>query len=165
MNSTNPTLVFVKARAATTKNGKETVLPLVPGLAAVMRLAHPLSCEPKGRVFAALPRMERVSPDFAKAGIPRIDASGRHADFHSLRHTFCTRLAVKGISLQVAMVLTRHSDPKLTTKVYTAPVCSQLPRPSSVYLISFPPSNMTHLRSHLILSQRVQSRKRHAGRL
>ena len=110
----------LKARASTTKNGREAVLPLAPGIAEALRNAPPEPQNPVGRVFASkLPRAERVSLDYQKAGIPRIDTAGRHADFHLLRYTFCTRLVRSGETLAVAMALMRHSDPKLTMKIYT----------------------------------------------
>jgi integrase len=40
-------------------------------------------------------------------------------DFHALRMTFCTMLAVDHVPLADAMHLMRHSDPKLTMKIYT----------------------------------------------
>src|SRR5207248_2020610 len=52
-------------------------------------------------------------------GIEYIDACGRRADFHSLRHTFATYLNAHGVSPCAAMELMRHSEMRLTTKVYT----------------------------------------------
>jgi len=46
------------------------------------------------------------------------DTSGRRLDFHALRATFCTLLALAGVPLNKAMHLMRHNDPKLTMKVY-----------------------------------------------
>ena len=40
-------------------------------------------------------------------------------DFHSLRYTFATKLARKGVSKRLAQELMRHSDPKLTANIYT----------------------------------------------
>jgi integrase len=47
------------------------------------------------------------------------DAAGRKAVFHSLRHTFGTNLARGGVASRVAMSLMRHSDRRLTDKIYT----------------------------------------------
>jgi integrase len=52
------------------------------------------------------------------AGIPYDTADGT-ADFHALRVTFATRLALAGVSLVQAQKLMRHSDPKLTANIYT----------------------------------------------
>ncbi len=57
--------------------------------------------------------------DLAAAGIPFMDALGRQADFHSLRHTFGTNLSRAGVLPRVAMELMRHSDLRLTMKGYT----------------------------------------------
>jgi hypothetical protein len=39
-------------------------------------------------------------------------------DFHLLRHSTATRLASQNVPLPVAMLIMRHSDPKLTAKAY-----------------------------------------------
>ncbi|MGF1451816.1 MAG: tyrosine-type recombinase/integrase [Opitutales bacterium] len=57
--------------------------------------------------------------DLAKAGIERVDGLGRKLDFHALRYTFATNLARSGAAQRLAQELMRHSDPKLTAKVYT----------------------------------------------
>jgi hypothetical protein len=49
------------------------------------------------------------------------DLEGRVADFHSLRHTFCTYLQHAGVSQREIMELMRHSDPRLTASTYTDP--------------------------------------------
>ncbi|MFN0129658.1 MAG: tyrosine recombinase XerC [Verrucomicrobiales bacterium] len=110
---------FVLARSATTKNRKDTHLPCTPALAKSLQALRPAGVAPGDRVFPKpLPRMNRMRQDLAAAGIAPIDAQGRHVDFHALRHTFCTRLALANTPIQVAMKLMRHSDPKLTTQVY-----------------------------------------------
>ena len=40
------------------------------------------------------------------------------ADFHSLRHTFCTNLHLAGVPQRETMELMRHTDPRLTAKTY-----------------------------------------------
>ena len=44
---------------------------------------------------------------------------GRYADFHSLRYTWGTYLQRNGVNSRTAMELMRHSDRKLTDKIYT----------------------------------------------
>ena len=56
--------------------------------------------------------------DFDQVGILHRDAQGRTADFHFLRHTYNTMLATNGVSPQDAMALMRHTDIRLTTRVY-----------------------------------------------
>ena len=70
-------------------------------------------------VFKRIPRIERFRRDLKKAGIPARDALGHSTDFHSLRKTFGTNLARAGVPSRVAMALMRHSDRRLTDKIYT----------------------------------------------
>lgn len=57
--------------------------------------------------------------DLRDAGIEYTDANGRDCDFHSLRHTFITNLALAGVHPAVAQKLARHSSIELTMKYYT----------------------------------------------
>lgn len=57
--------------------------------------------------------------DLEAAGIAYADASGEVADFHSLRKTYGTMLTLTGVPQRVVMELMRHSDMKLTEKIYT----------------------------------------------
>jgi integrase len=74
--------------------------------------------------------MKTFRRDLSRAGIVYQDAVGRRVDFHSLRMVFDTWLAVSGAHSRVAMELMRHSDLKLTMKIYTD--VSQLPLTASV---------------------------------
>jgi integrase len=44
---------------------------------------------------------------------------GLYADFHSCRHLFITSLERAGVRPKVAQTLARHSDIRLTLRVYT----------------------------------------------
>jgi integrase len=44
---------------------------------------------------------------------------GLFADFHANRHTFITNLAIAQVPLAMAQKLARHSDPRLTSNIYT----------------------------------------------
>jgi integrase len=105
-------------RAETTKNGKADVLPIHLGLLtefqALATTPHALT-DP---VFPKLPTMEEMRLDLCTAGIPFVEEDGRRADFHALRHTFCTNLHRAGLQRRVAMELMRHNDSRLTDKVY-----------------------------------------------
>ena len=57
--------------------------------------------------------------DLERNGIPYRDELGRYADFHALRYTWATFLQRNGVAQRFAMKLMRHSDIKLTAKVYT----------------------------------------------
>ena len=110
---------FVKVRASTTKNGKSAEMRLLPELVEELnklKACGVLDTEP---VFKSIPRIERFRRDLIKAGIATKDANGRKAVFHSLRHTFGTNLTRGGVASRVAMSLMRHSDRRLTDKIYT----------------------------------------------
>ncbi len=85
-------------------------------------------------VFAKLPRIKRYRQDLELAGIPYVDDRGKVFDFHALRNTFCTLLQANGVPLREAMELMRHSDAKLTTKIYTD--AGHLPLRASVLKIN-----------------------------
>jgi integrase len=110
---------FVKVRASTTKNGKSADIRLLPELAAALGELDGNGGHSDELVFKGIPRIERFYRDLKKAGIPLQDALGRKAVFHSLRHTFGTNLARGGVARRVAMAVMRHSDGRLTDKIYT----------------------------------------------
>jgi integrase len=109
---------FVLVRASTTKNGKVAPMCLHPELAAALR-EHKGESHPEDLVFKRFPRIERFKRDLKKAQVAYQDALGRFADFHALRKTFGTNLAKAGVPRRTAMSLMRHSDGKLTDKIYT----------------------------------------------
>jgi len=93
---------------------------------AALRSIRAVDAAPFAYVFnGRVPRMKTFRRDLARAGIVYQDAAGRRVDFHSLRMVFATWLAVGGVHPRVAMELMRHSDLKLTMKIYTD--ASQLP--------------------------------------
>ena len=57
--------------------------------------------------------------EYLRGTIPKKDEAGKVIDMHSLRHTYCTRLARAGVPLQMAQRLMRHSTPALTANFYT----------------------------------------------
>ena len=86
---------------------------------------------PEALVFPErVPVMKVVHQDFKAAGIPQVDERGHKVDFHALRMTFITRLQRAGVSPREAMELARHSDMRLTMKVYTD--VAQLPLAASI---------------------------------
>jgi site-specific recombinase XerC len=62
---------------------------------------------------------DMIQADLKDAEIPYTDDSGRDVDFHALRHTFITNLALAGVHPAVAQKLARHSSIELTMKYYT----------------------------------------------
>lgn len=109
---------FAIVRASTTKNSKVAPMALHPELVAVLR-AIKAESQPDELVFKKFPRIERFKRDLIKAGIPYQDTLGRFADFHALRNTLCTNLAKANVPRRTAMSVMRHSDGKLTDKIYT----------------------------------------------
>jgi integrase len=111
---------IVCAPASITKNKKEAKLPLRPEVVEALRSIRPVDATPFQWVFhGQVPRVRTFQKDLARSGIAYIDDSGRRMDFHALRVTYCTMLAVNNVPLAEAMYLMRHSDPKLTMKIYT----------------------------------------------
>ena len=109
----------IALRAETTKNGKADVIWLHDALVRGFRALAEAEHKPTDKVFPRLPSMEQMRLDLCEARIPFVDEHGRRADFHALRHTFCTNLQRAGHSQRVIMELMRHSDRRLTDKIYT----------------------------------------------
>ncbi len=106
---------FLLLRGNITKNGKDAMIYLHADLKNELGFLRHLK---KNDLAFEVPRSRVIRRDYARAEIVD-DESGRRTDFHSLRYTFCTRLAQSGVSPQVAKELMRHSDIRLTTDIYT----------------------------------------------
>ncbi len=112
-----PTVVV---RASISKNARTERLPLKSDVVQLLRAMRPDLCQPFEWVFGnRVPNMDTFHRDLKRAGIPPTDAHGAKYDFHALRHTFITMMNAAGVAPRVAMSLARHSDMKLTMKVYT----------------------------------------------
>jgi integrase len=109
---------FVLVRASTTKNGKSAPMRLHPEVVKELEEIRGNS-QPEEPVFKRFPRIERFRRDLKKAGVAYRDEAGNFADFHSLRVTLCTNLQRAGVPGRTAMALMRHSDRRLTDKIYT----------------------------------------------
>lgn len=110
---------FVLAQASITKNRKDAKLPLRPEVVESLLSIRPADAAPFQWVFHGhIPRLTTFKRDLSNAGIPFLDLSGRRMDFHALRVTLGTLVALAQIPLNQAMLLMRHSDPKLTMKIY-----------------------------------------------
>ena len=128
LDSGKPCLVF---RASVSKNRKEARIPLNDELAATLRAFRPVDAAPFQLAFAGLvPKMDTFRRDLSRAGIPYLDEQGRRVDFHSLRLTFGTNLVLSGIHPRVVQELMRHSDIRLTMRLYTD--ASKLPLKEAV---------------------------------
>jgi integrase len=111
---------FVVVRDCVAKNKKEESVQLVPEIVEALTAHRPASPSPMDLVFpAGIPRALRLRKDLERNGIAYQDELGRYADFHALRYTWATFLQRNGVAQRFAMKLMRHSDIKLTAKVYT----------------------------------------------
>ena len=72
----------------------------------------------RGKPLVRPPTLRTFNADLEAAGIAKKDEYGRTVDLHSLRHTFGTLLARSGAHPRTAMELMRHSDIRLTTRIY-----------------------------------------------
>ena len=145
---------YLSVRASTTKNRRVAVIGLRDDLAAELRAVRPDDVSPAALVWGGgLPRMTAFRADLAAAGIAFIDAQGRRADFHALRHTLATNLGRAGVAPRVAMEVMRHSDMRLTMRTYTdvtqlptSEAMEKLPRLSGPAPV--PAAEVTHGDSH-----------------
>jgi len=111
---------FLKLRPKATKSRRADTLPLRGDVAAELRTMRGDAGD-GDRVFDRTPAMDEHRNFLAAAGIPYKDEQGYRFDFHAGRHTYGTLLSKAGVSPREAMELMRHSDLRLTMKVYTDP--------------------------------------------
>lgn len=102
----------IRLPADATKNRQEAVLPLPS------RFNDFVVKEVLWPVVGMVPSMADFRRDLRTASIPEASAEGI-VDFHALRVTFGTNLARAGVPLALAQRLLRHSDPALTSTIYT----------------------------------------------
>jgi integrase len=114
---------IVRLPGGYTKNKKMAEQPLPVDVANLLRdyLAGKPANRPiwPGTWYERAADMLRV--DLDAAGVPYVVEGGEgplYADFHCLRHSFVALLDRSGATLKEAMQLARHSDPKLTMKIY-----------------------------------------------
>jgi integrase len=110
----------VTVEGTRTKNRRAAVLPLRQDVAAELREWR--RDRPAGQTLFPIARRKRkvmLRADLKAAGIePVVD--GKVIDVHALRVSFITHLSLSGLPLAVAQKLARHSDPRLTSNVYTS---------------------------------------------
>ena len=110
----------VNVAAGYSKRGRDDVQPIRRDLAEALRPW--LSSKAPGRpAFGNLSRHTNllIQADLERAGIEYCDASGRFADFHALRHSYITALAMSRAPVKVIQSLARHSTPSLTLGTYS----------------------------------------------
>jgi integrase len=136
------------ARAMPTKkNKKEASQPLHPLVVERLRaFLEPKRLQPTDNVFAPLFRKRgQFKSDLKAAGVPRHDERGRVADFHSLRHTFCTNLQGVDTPQRVLLHLMRLTSLNLANHVYTDTSC--LPVTESVQKLFVPGTSLSQIPS------------------
>lgn len=109
----------VTVKASYSKRRRQDTLPLRPDTAAVLKefFANKM---PNTQAFLVPDKpVEMLKADLEEAAIPYVDDTERYADFHSLRHTTGTLLAMSGAHPKVIQSIMRHSDINLTMSRYT----------------------------------------------
>ena len=120
---------MISVHGRSTKNKKPRHQPLPDNIAAMLRPW--LASRPKvGPVWTGYDwrngkAANMLRRDLLSAGI-HLDTEAGRVDFHSLRTTYGTLLALAGVPIQHAQRLMDHSDPKLTAKHYTKLLASDL---------------------------------------
>jgi len=116
LNSSPPCL---REPSSISKNRKPTTHYLRPELVTALKEFRPNDAMPSDPMFRGkVPRVPTFKKDLELAGIPFEDEFGRRMDIHALRATFGTMLGAKDASIRSSTAPMRHSDYKLTLKVY-----------------------------------------------
>jgi integrase len=148
-------------RAETAKNKKEEPVGLVPEIVAALRGYCAAHESPSKLVFPnGIPRASQLRKDEKANGIAYRAGLGRHADFHALRHTRATFLKRYGISQRFAMKRMRHSDIRLTAKVYSDE--TQLPVYEAIKNLPWRQKKSVYKYAHRFQSQRVKTGRKPA---
>jgi len=113
-------VVVLKGRY--TKNGKDAIQPIPATIAAKVaaHIKHKPKCTPvwdMSRMFGES-SAKCIRRDLRDAGIHQ-PQEGYHHDFHTLRTTYITMLALSGASMQHAQRLARLSSPEIMMRHYT----------------------------------------------
>ena len=133
LDETGRTLRF---RAHTTKGKRERTLPLSDELTAelaslrvlhaealgrIPKVSDPIFLTPKGCSWVGQNRnaLRMFQEVCARASIEVRGEDGTKLDIHALRVTFCTRLALAGVPIQVAQSLMGHQSVEMTANIYT----------------------------------------------
>lgn len=131
-------------RAAATKAKRADTLALHPQLARELREYRPDDYHPDHLVVAGVPDMNVMRRDLAMAGIDPGDRKTGYVDFHSLRMTLSTMMAVYGMTQRSRQAQMRHSDPRLTEITYMdltlLPIADELARVPEIPLGQSPPT-------------------------
>ncbi len=111
---------YIALRAKATKARRNDTLPLHPDLAESLKATRGDAGD-GARVFKSVPSIQEHRAYLTAAKIEWKDELGRQADFHALRGTFGTNLALSGASPNETKELMRHTEMRLTQKHYIDP--------------------------------------------
>ncbi len=107
-------------RAVTTKDRQPAKVYLGRQLVAELKKLQTPGLASNSLVLAGrMPTTKQMREHLKAAGIAYVDDQGRRLDFHALRMTFDTNLAIAGVPDAVRMKLMRHKSPRLTMETYT----------------------------------------------
>jgi len=111
---------LLTVRPEIAKSKKVGHLPLHQDVVAALRTyretPRPM---PRARVFRTMPTARTFRLDLERAGLPRKDDAGLVLDFHSLRGTTATMLALLGTPPAVVRDIMRHAKIDTTLDYYT----------------------------------------------
>lgn len=112
----------VKVKAGNAKNRKEAEVAISGQLTALYKeILAKVPVSPLAKVFPTIWLTrggEMLAEDLRAAGINPVNDKGEVVDFHALRHTFATRMALGGVQPRVLQSMMRHSTYDLTAKFY-----------------------------------------------
>ncbi len=130
----------LRVRMNVGKAKREDIIPLHGQVIDVLAKIKPDNGRSSGRVFRTMPTILTFYKDITRARerwineaitdqekksrqesdlLAKKDSEGRVVDFHALRTTLGTNLALKGVAPQIAQRIMRHSDYRTTLAHYT----------------------------------------------
>lgn len=108
----------LELRKGLDKSKRGDTIALHPQAAESLRGFKSPNAKASDLVFGTVPGMKVLKADLTAAGIPFKTRQGC-VDFHALRKSLNTHLAIQGIAQRIAQAHMRHSDPRLTAGAYT----------------------------------------------
>ncbi|MCL2639495.1 MAG: tyrosine-type recombinase/integrase [Phycisphaerales bacterium] len=110
--------LHIQLRAEATKAKRPDPVALHPQLVEALRAARHAETKPEDRVVRTVPDMKTFRADLRLAGIDEGTQETGFVDFHSLRKTISTQMAIAKVSQRVRQSHMRHTNPSLTENTY-----------------------------------------------
>lgn len=101
-----------------TKNRKTEAIPLPPEAEEILREQR-LATGNGVLVWKQVPSLNTLNADMRRAGVPKRDARGRPAGFHSFRKSLNGMARQAGVDADTRRRMLRHADPRLTLGTYS----------------------------------------------